>query len=425
MCGVVGADAQAKHLREALASAAPAVKFLAVEDPHRATTVKTRFVSNGQHVLRVDTETATPIEPAIASAVMRELEPVIATADAVVVSDYAKGAIVESIFRTVIPAAKRAGKPVLVDPKRRDFGFYRGADYLTPNRKELHDATGLPVEDDTAVERAASVAAEVSRAAILTTRSEEGMTLWDKGRLGDAPALHIRATPREVFDISGAGDTVIATFAAAIAAGATAVDAAILANIAAGISVGKRGASAVGIGELIEAVDAAEGRRQRLMSCEAAVERRHHWRESGLKVGFTNGCFDILHGGHVQLLDKVAERCDRLIVGLNSDASVRRLKGPSRPINTAEACARVLLGLRSVDAVVIFQEETPAELIRALTPDLLAKGGDYRRDEIVGADFVEANGGEVLIVELVEGFSTTAIIDNARGSELPERQAAQ
>ncbi|SED63313.1 D-beta-D-heptose 7-phosphate kinase / D-beta-D-heptose 1-phosphate adenosyltransferase [Rhizobiales bacterium GAS188] len=424
LCGVIGDDAHAEHLRQALAASSPAVTLLAVVDPSRGTTVKTRFIAGGHHVLRVDTETVVPVPAEIGRALVEQLKDAITRTDVVVVSDYAKGVVVEATFRALIAAASLAGKPVFVDPKRRDFGFYRGADYLTPNRKELHEATGLPVDDDAAVERASQAASSASSAAILVTRSEEGMTLFRSG----SPALHLRASPREVFDVSGAGDTVIATFASAMAAGHAPPEAAMLANIAAGISVGKQGASCVSTDELRDALrarDIAGEGRHRLMSLEAAVEQRRRWRESGWSVGFTNGCFDILHGGHVQLLDQVARNCDRLIVGLNADASVRLLKGPGRPINTAEARARVLLGLRAVDAVVIFEEETPAQLIRALTPDLLAKGGDYRRHEIVGADFVEERGGKVLIVKIVEGFSTTAIIDSARAGDPPSRRAAE
>jgi D-beta-D-heptose 7-phosphate kinase / D-beta-D-heptose 1-phosphate adenosyltransferase len=287
----------------------------------------------------------------------------------------------------------------------------------------LHEATGLAVDNDAAVERASQAASSVSSASILVTRSEEGMTLFQAG----APPLHIHATAREVFDVSGAGDTVIATFASAVAAGQPAGEAAMLANIAAGISVGKQGASTVSAAELREAVFAynrasahiSDG----LMTRMEAVDERRLWRERNLSVGFTNGCFDILHQGHVKLLNEVAHNCDRLIVGINSDASVRMLKGPSRPINSAEARARVLLGLRAVDAVVVFDEETPAELIRALGPDLLAKGGDYQRHEIVGADYMDEIGGKVIIVKLLDGYSTTRIIESAKADRAGPNRA--
>ena len=422
LCGVVGADAAADRLKAALAEHAPAVAFAAIVDPSRDTTVKTRFLAHGHHVLRVDAESAAHISAKTCQAVIAALEKAVSETDVVVVSDYAKGVVVEATFRALVEAARRLGKPVFVDPKRRDFGFYRGAAYLTPNRKELHEATGLAIDNDEAIEAACKSACDLSAASILVTRSEEGMSLVEKG----APPLHIHSAAREVFDVSGAGDTVIATFASAIAAGQSAAEAAMLANIAAGISVAKQGAAAVSAAEL-RAAALAHNRQGALgggglMSRETAAEQCRHWRESGFRVGFTNGCFDILHRGHVKLLDEVASNCDRLIVGINSDASVRRLKGPNRPVNSEEARARVLLGLRAVDAVVIFDEETPAELIRSVSPDLLAKGGDYRRHEIVGADFMDATGGVVMIVPLLDGYSTTAIIEGASAKD-PKRES--
>jgi D-beta-D-heptose 7-phosphate kinase/D-beta-D-heptose 1-phosphate adenosyltransferase len=413
LCGVVGIDTYADLLRAALTTHSPAVTFHAIVDASRGTTVKTRFIASGHHLLRVDKETTAHISSDTSQAIVEALESEIAKTDVVIVSDYAKGVIVEATFQTLIERAREAGKIVFVDPKRRNFDFYHGADYLTPNRKELHEATGLPINDDAAIELASQVASSVSSSSILVTRSEEGMTLFRTG----SPAIHIRATAREVFDVSGAGDTVIATFASAIAAGQPPAEAAALANIAAGVSVGKEGAATVGLAELRQAVEAyhkpLSRTRDGLISREEASVQRRIWAAEGLSVGFTNGCFDILHRGHVQLLDEVALRCDRLIVGINSDKSVRLLKGSTRPINRAEDRARVLLSLRAVAAVVIFEEETPAELIRALSPDLLAKGGDYQKHEIVGADFVEGNGGEVMIVDIVKGFSTTTIIDSA------------
>jgi D-beta-D-heptose 7-phosphate kinase/D-beta-D-heptose 1-phosphate adenosyltransferase len=422
LCGVIGADVYGERLKEALVRHAPNVSFEPVVDPSRGTTVKTRFLANGHHVLRVDAETAAPISAETSHILVKALQGAIAKADVVVVSDYAKGVVVEATFRALVETARRLGKPVFVDPKRRDFNFYHGADYLTPNRKELHEATGLAIDDDAAIERASQVAFSLSSASILVTRSEEGMTLFQ----ADAPSLHIHATAREVFDVSGAGDTVIATFASAIAAGQPAPEAAMLANIAAGISVGKQGASTVSAAELRDAVLAYNHLGARsgdgFMSRKEAVEERRLWREKNLSVGFTNGCFDILHQGHVKLLNEVARNCDRLIVGINSDASVRLLKGPTRPINSAEARARVLLGLRAVDAVVVFDEETPAELIRDLSPDLLAKGGDYLRHEIVGADYMDEIGGKVMIVKLLDGYSTSAIIENAQAAGAKPRR---
>jgi D-beta-D-heptose 7-phosphate kinase / D-beta-D-heptose 1-phosphate adenosyltransferase len=313
--------------------------------------------------------------------------------------------------------ARNAGKRVLVDPKGRDFTIYAGASAVTPNRRELAEATGLSVADDASVEAAcAHLIRTCGLEAVLATRSEDGLSVIRAG----APAIHIPTEAREVFDVSGAGDTVVAALALGLAAGLDWAEAAALANAAAGVVVAKRGTAQVTPDELRAARHAAEP--DPAPALEALIADRTNaarqvaeWQRAGLKVGFTNGCFDLIHPGHVALLGWARARCDRLVVGLNEDASVSRLKGPSRPVNDLAARATVMAALKPVDLVTAFGEDTPLELIQALQPDVLVKGADYTVETVVGADVVQANGGKVLLAPLIEGQSTTTIIARLNG----------
>ncbi|PKQ02490.1 MAG: D-glycero-beta-D-manno-heptose 1-phosphate adenylyltransferase, partial [Alphaproteobacteria bacterium HGW-Alphaproteobacteria-12] len=317
-----------------------------------------------------------------------------------------KGVLTPAVTRAAIAAAREAGVPVIVDPKGRDYAAYEGASVITPNRKELGEATGVRADtDDEIVAAARSLMAAHKIGAVVVTRAQAGMSVITAA----GAVTHLKADAREVFDVSGAGDTVVSTLAAALATGLTLTQAARLANSAAGIAVGKAGTATVHRDEL-----AAKLRERELSVLEAKIVGLKSaqdivagWRARGLDAGFTNGCFDLLHPGHVTLLGRARARCDRLIVGLNSDASVARLKGAGRPVQSDIARATVLASLQSVDLVVIFEEDTPETLIEALRPDLLVKGGDYTIEGIVGADFVQGYGGRVEIVEIVPGFSTT------------------
>jgi len=376
----------------------------------RPSTVKTRFVANGQQMLRVDEESTLglgrPLEQAIVDAALARL----GECQAVVLSDYGKGVLGDAVLRPVLDAADALGRPVFVDPKGVDYARYRGALTLTPNLRELGAASAMPVAGDADVIAAAqSIIDRAGVGAVLATRSQEGMTLVRTG----APVCHLPAVAREVYDVSGAGDTVVAVLAAAYAAGAPLEDAAALANVAAGVVVGKLGTAVVEASELIDAVllDALGTAEAKVLGLEGAVRRVDEWRRSGLRVGFTNGCFDLLHPGHVALLEQAARSCDRLVVGLNADASIRRLKGESRPVHGEAARSAVLASLGSVDAVVIFGEDTPLALIERLRPDVLVKGADYTLDEVVGAEVVQGYGGRVLLADLVDGFSTTATLE--------------
>ncbi|MBF0251883.1 MAG: D-glycero-beta-D-manno-heptose-7-phosphate kinase [Alphaproteobacteria bacterium] len=380
-----------------------------VTDLGRKTTLKTRFVGAGQQLVRADVEDLHPLGPDAERAVLNAIDLSDGSRTCVVLSDYGKGVLSPAVIGAAIERAHAAGVQVVVDPKGRDYARYRDADLITPNKKELAQATGMAVDGDAAVVAACEkLIAECGVRAVLATRSAEGMTLVSR----DAGPLHLKARAREVFDVSGAGDTVVATLALALAAGADMDDAARLANAAAGVVVGKAGTATVSTTELISALhhqdlDLAE---DKLVDWEQARRLTASWRDQGLEVGFTNGCFDLLHPGHISLLTQARAACDLLVVGLNSDASVKRLKGETRPVQSEAARAAVLGALSAVDLVVLFSEDTPLELIETLRPAVLVKGADYTVETVVGADVVMGYGGRVALAALVDGHSTTNTI---------------
>lgn len=372
--------------------------------PGRATTVKERYIAGGQQLLRADRETRDPLPAAAARTFFQAARAALPDAAALVVSDYGKGALQAEALADLIDAARAAGRPVVVDPKGGDWAGYRGARLVTPNRRELEAATGLEAAGDQAVEAACRALIErCGVEGVLATRSEEGMTLVERG----GPARHLRAEAREVFDVTGAGDTVVALLGAALAGGLGAPDAARLANAAAGLVVGRLGTAVVRRDELRRALVAPGAK---VVPLEVLLETVAGWRRAGLEVGFTNGCFDLLHPGHLALLRQARAACDRLVVGLNGDASAKRLKGDGRPVQDEATRAAVLAALSDVDQVVIFGEDTPIELIRTLRPEVLVKGADYALDQVVGADLVQGYGGRVLLAEILPGHSTSATI---------------
>lgn len=407
LLALAGEDAEATELDALLAGAGRLLR-----DGERRTTVKLRVIADRQQVVRVDDETlrdATPLEAARLAQAMGEALP---GTGAVVLSDYGKGVLTPDVLRVAIAAAVAAGVPCFVDPKGRDFARYAGATCLTPNAHELAEATGLPTATDAECEAAArAVLARVSIGALLATRSDRGMMLVPR----DGPALAIPAQAREVFDVSGAGDTVIATLALGVAAGLSLPDAMRAANAAAGCVVAKLGTATCSREELVEALHGPSEAAGQLLTREEAVLCVRDWQAQGLKVGFANGCFDVLHAGHVRLLRQARAACDRLVVALNDDASVRRLKGDRRPINELGDRAAVLAGLAAVDAVTAFGEDTPLAAIMALRPDRLFKGADYAISQVVGAVEVASWGGETRLLPLLEGRSTTEMVRRARG----------
>ena len=408
LVGVAGRDAAAERLRARLA-VAPTLRVELVEDGGRPTTLKTRYFAERQQILRSDVETRAALSGAAAEEVLARFRVALAESDIVVLSDYAKGVLSDAVTAEAIALARAAGKQVLVDPKGRSFLKYKGATLLTPNRQELEGAAGHECAEDEDVVRAASALVQQSICeAVVVTRGADGMSV-----IGPAAApTHIRTTAREVFELSGAGDTAMAALALALANGATLVEAARLANIAAGVVVGKFGTASVTAGEILAMLDetAEGGFSGKHFTLERVRRLVVRWREHGLKVAFTNGCFDLLHPGHVHLLNQARKSADRLVVGLNSDASVRRLKGDGRPVRGEVARAQVLASVKSVDAVVIFAEDTPLGLIEALEPDVLVKGADYTLETIVGADSVLKRGGKVVLAELLPAESTTSTI---------------
>jgi len=408
LIGVVGADEPARELREHLGRAA-GLQIHLILDSARPTTTKTRYVADRQQILRTDVELAAPLAAPVAETLLAQFDAALADTDVVILSDYGKGALSDAVTARAIAAATAAGKRVLVDPKSRSFAKYRGATVLTPNKHELQSASGHECSTDAQVVAAArDILARGICSIVVATRGREGMSIVPS----DGEALHIRTVATEVYDVTGAGDTAMAAMAVALASGAAIVQAARLANIAAGIVVGKYGTATASPDEILARLggtaesDAAESS----YSLERAQLLVTRWHRLGLRVAFTNGCFDMLHPGHVSLLNEAKRAADRLVVGLNSDRSVRRLKGASRPVQSAGARAMVLSSLKAVDAVVIFEDDTPLGLITALEPDVLVKGADYTVQTVVGAEEVLRRGGKVVLAELLPAHSTSETI---------------
>ena len=416
--GLIGDDEAGARLKAEL-SQENLIESVLVCDSARPTTRKVRFVSEhfSTHMLRADWELALPASADIEQKLIDAILPLLPRADIVLLSDYAKGALTARVIRNVIDAARKLGKRVIVDPKSLNFAIYRGATLHTPNRREFAEATRSRADSKESIAQAAQDAMQLADCeAMLVTQSEHGMTLVP--RKGET--IHVPAHSVKVRDVSGAGDTVAAVLAVALAADADWETALRLANAAAAVAVGKKGTASVTSREL---------RRKILPHAFLAAEEKIiaasgdlgayllDWRKQGLRVGFTNGCFDILHPGHVKVLTAARGACDRLVVGLNSDASAKRLKGEGRPIQDERARAEVLAALEAVDLVVIFEEDTPIDLIAQIKPSVLVKGGDYTRDQVVGHEIVEANGGEVLLVDILPGFSTTSLVNRARGGK--------
>ena len=413
LVGLVGHDAAADALRAVLADHVAIDLSGLVIDPARPTVTKTRVMSGRQQIVRIDAEVATAPSAAIEDELIARGKAAICDASVAVFSDYAKGVLSDAVIAALIAEANARGVPVIVDPKRRTFEVYRGAALVTPNRKELFEATGLPDGTDSEAAIAAEVAARQFGGDVMVTRAEKGMTLWRR----NGAVKHVPAHAREVFDVSGAGDTALATLAVSLAEGRAVDEAMEMANAAAAISVSKLGTAVVTRAELDAALHRAAAEAVlpgSLVSASDAAAIAAGWRTRGDKVVFTNGVFDLVHPGHIGLIEAAAAEGDRLIVGLNSDASVKRLKGESRPLQDEAARARVIGALRAVDLVVLFGEDTPLALIEALRPDVLVKGADYKPSEVVGADFVIAHGGRLVLAEILAGRSTTALVAAAR-----------
>src|SRR5512140_3750507 len=402
--GAVGPEEEGAWLARRLTTL-PGARGTIVVDPFRTTPIKRRMVADGRQILRVDQEIAAGLSPGAEEALTRAALAALDEAQVLLVSDYAKGTLTPGLLSRLLVEARRRGIPALVDPKGRDYARYRGAALVTPNRKELETVTGESARDRSVVASlGAKLRDELSLDALLVKLSEEGMLLLEKG--GEPRAIHARA--REVFDVTGAGDTVLAMLGVALGAGCDLATAADVANRAAGCAVARPGTVSVRWADLLDGLVAAPEDKlldRRHLAAVCATLRRAHRR-----VVFTNGCFDLLHPGHVKLLSEARALGDVLIVGLNTDSSVKRLKGEGRPILGEHDRAQVLGGLDAVDFVTLFDEETPLSLIEAIRPQVLVKGGDYTEASVVGAPFVRSYGGEVALIPLVAGRSTSAVL---------------
>ncbi|HUY68465.1 MAG TPA: D-glycero-beta-D-manno-heptose-7-phosphate kinase [Alphaproteobacteria bacterium] len=408
LIGVVGQDQAGYDLAKQLTELPQVTSYL-LTDNGRPTTLKTRFVADGQQLLRADHEIAQALSAEMEQQLLLRVKGALESCAVVILSDYAKGVLTENTLREIIKLAAATNRKVIVDPKGRDFSRYNGAYLLTPNRRELAEASGISIRSVEDAEQAARKLIEAHNlGGVLAKLGGDGVCLVLKGE----KAVPFRATAREVFDVSGAGDTVVAAMALALAGKLDPADGAALANVAGAVVVGKIGTAVCSREELARelAHDEARIAEEKITDRAAASEIAERWRKQGFKVGFTNGVFDLLHPGHVSLIRQAKAACDKLVVGLNSDASVKRLKGDSRPVQTEAARAAVLASLADVDQIVIFGEDTPLELIKAVRPSVLVKGADYAKTQVVGGDLVEGWGGRIILANLVDGHSTTATI---------------
>ncbi len=404
LIGATGKDDAAEHLEQKLLAAGVKCNFQTSAEGKTIT--KLRVVSQNQQLIRLDFEQK--IIPSQVDQFPQKLKQILPDAGALILSDYGKGSLYDP--QPLICMARDYGVPVLVDPKGSDFKRYRGATIITPNMKEFEAVVGVCADEQELLDKGLALLKELELEALLITRSEQGMTLLRAG----FPELHLPARALEVFDVTGAGDTVISVLATAIAAGSDLSQAVGMANLAAGLVVAKLGTATVSVPELRRAIQKEQGSERGVVKLDQLIMSIKDAKAHGEKVVFTNGCFDIIHAGHVGYLAEAATLGDRLIVGVNSDASVSKLKGLGRPINPVERRMAVLAGLESVDWVVPFSEDTPLNILKQLEPDVLVKGGDYSEDQIVGAQLIKSYGGEVKVLSFLDQVSTTAIVEKIR-----------
>jgi D-beta-D-heptose 7-phosphate kinase / D-beta-D-heptose 1-phosphate adenosyltransferase len=405
---VLGEDEDGRLLRDLLLAMKIDTAGLLFE-PGRTTSRKTRILASNQQMLRIDRESRSDLLPSSAERLADQLRQAAKGAHVILVSDYLKGVLTPGLLRAIIDIGRQEGVPVVIDPKGTDYHKYRGATLLTPNRKEAQAAAGMAISDEPSLrEVGRKLRDSLDLQALVLTRSEEGMTLF----LRDSQEVHLATEAREVYDVSGAGDTVLSCLGAGMACGLSIEEAAQVANLAAGVVVGKVGTSTVSPEELLEAAARLHlDTDLKIRSREVLRTLLDTERQRGRKIVFTNGCFDLLHLGHVKYLQKARMLGDLLVLGLNSDESIRRLKGPKRPLIGQDERAHLMAALDCIDYVVIFDEDTPYELIRTLRPQILVKGGDYSPEGVVGKDLVESWGGRVELIQFVDGKSTTNIIE--------------
>lgn len=409
LAGCVGADAEGEALRTIVSEMGIGTEGL-TQSSHRTTITKTRILGGHQQIVRLDQENHEVFTRAENEQLLAAITKLLAEKPAIVVlSDYAKGALGAETCASAIKQANQLKIPVLVDPKGRDYSKYKGATALTPNKREAAEACGVSISNNAALLSAANqLRKSLGLKFLAVTRGEEGISVTDENA-----TMHIPASAKQVFDVSGAGDTVIATLAAGLIHGLNHQEALQLANVAAGIVVGKVGTVPVELDELLGELISQDSAVQtnKICTLEGLVARTKLWKSGKQRIAFTNGCFDLLHAGHVTYLEAAKKVGDKLVLGLNTDRSVSVLKGPSRPVIHEQDRARVLAALEAVDAVILFDEDTPLDLIKAIQPDILVKGSDYTEDQVVGAAEVKSWGGRVELIPIVPGRSTSNIIE--------------
>jgi D-beta-D-heptose 7-phosphate kinase / D-beta-D-heptose 1-phosphate adenosyltransferase len=411
LIGCVGNDLEAQSLSKLINDAG--IENNLVTSKTRPTIAKTRVISGHQQMMRLDQESNATFNAEEMTALQANIHAALAKSPKIVIlSDYAKGLLSLDICQSIINICKSKSIPVLVDPKGADYSKYVGATALTPNKKETAEACSTNINDADLITKASALKNCIKLQFLAVTRGEEGITLIDDDKINNG-THHIAASAKQVFDVSGAGDTVIATLAAGLMHGLTPLEALTVANLAAGVVVGKVGTVPITRADLIEALQTEQGSEQAHKICDLVqlMAKVATWKSQNQKIVFTNGCFDLLHAGHVTYLEAAKKRGDKLILGLNTDRSVSAIKGPTRPVVHENDRARVLAALESVDAVILFDEDTPLNLINAMKPNVIAKGSDYRADQVVGGKEVKSWGGEIALIDLVAGRSTTGILN--------------
>ena len=420
LAGLVGEDQEGQRLHELLDTAG--ISHCLVKDSTRDTTYKLRVVAQNQHMLRIDRETKHPVSASVIDALWAAIEPHLDQVDGIVVSDYAKGVVGLKLMKRLTQEAQRRSLKICVDPKGRDYSRYAGVFMVPPNRREVGEATAQAVHTpDNLQEAVLKVLDTTQSEVVLATCGADGLLIYEK----DKSPVRLPAQASEVFDVTGAGDTVISVAAMGVFAGLSVLESSKLANLAAGIAVGKFGTVVV-LPEEIRARVAQAGTDEyaKILEASAAAAACKRYRELGKSVVFTNGCFDLLHAGHVHYLQQARSQGDLLILGLNTDESVRRLKGPKRPIVPELERAAVLSALECINHVVLFDEDTPKQLIELLEPDVLVKGGDWAPDNVVGRDFIESRGGKLVLIDTLEGRSSTNIVNTILAREVADFEGA-
>lgn len=420
-CGIVGADSKGRSLCRLLSKQKIDISGI-IEDKTRPTTVKTRMIAHSQQLLRVDREKALPPSGSLRSKMLKHITRIIGSCDAVIVSDYGKGTLSDESISEILSVCKKENKPVLIDPARqRNVAVYKGCTVLKPNLAEARSASGIEITDGVSLEKATRKLLNLTKAEhLVITQGAEGMTIFRKG----ARAVQVAGLSRPVYDITGAGDTVISLLAYVLAGGGTIEEAAELANVAGSLAVGKIGAVPVTRAELIrEMLGLHHIESHKVKTFDEIVSVCRESRRRKQTIVFTNGCFDLLHVGHIKLFQFAKNNGKILIVGLNSDASVRKLKGQGRPILNQKERSYILSALEQVDYIVIFGETTPLKLIKAIKPDVLVKGADYTPGTVVGRDLVESYGGRVALAPLVEGVSSSGILSRIANNDIPSKRS--